>query len=409
MLFPESMPAKSVTVSQLTEKIRDLLEGSALLTNLTVEGEVSQFTRYAQSGHCYFSIKDANAVLSCVMWRSAAERQRFLPKQGDLVEVTGRITVYAARGQYQLQAERITPVGEGDLYARFERLKAQLAEEGLFDADRKRPIPGWPLRIGVVSSPSTAAFQDILNVLRRRYPLAEVVLSPTPVQGMDAPPQIVRALERLNAYGQVDVILMIRGGGSIEDLWCFNDERVVRAVAASAIPVVTGVGHEIDFTLVDFAADLRAPTPSAAAEQSTPHIDGIREALYLLDQQALAAVRGLIDGKRGALGDAVRTLGFRSPEVFIRGARQQVDGLAGRIDASRASRLALERERLRALSAALEAANPDAILRRGFAIVTRPDGSRVRASDTSPDDALRIRLADGTLSARVDGVKPADS
>jgi exodeoxyribonuclease VII large subunit len=153
MLFPESIPAKSVTVSQLTEKIRDLLEGSALLTNLTVEGEVSQFTRYAQSGHCYFSIKDANAVLSCVMWRSAAERQRFLPKQGDLVEVTGRITVYAARGQYQLQAERITPVGEGDLYARFERLKAQLAEEGLFDADRKRPIPGWPLRIGVVSSP----------------------------------------------------------------------------------------------------------------------------------------------------------------------------------------------------------------------------------------------------------------
>jgi exodeoxyribonuclease VII large subunit len=396
----------SVTVSQLTDKIRDLLEGSALMANLTVEGEVSQFTRYAGSGHCYFSIKDAHAVLKCVMWRSAADRQSFLPKQGDLVEVTGRITVYAARGEYQLQAERITPVGEGDLYARFERLKAQLAEEGLFDSERKRPIPAWPLRIGVVSSPSTAAFQDILNVLGRRYPLAQVVLSPTPVQGTDAPPQIVRALERLNAYGQVDVILIIRGGGSIEDLWCFNDERVVRAVAASAIPIVTGVGHEIDFTLVDFAADLRAPTPSAAAEQSTPHIDGIREALRLLDQQGLTSIRGLIDVERAALVDSARTLAYHSPEVFIRGARQQVDSLSGRMDATRAAHQAFERERLRAVSAALEAANPEAILRRGYAIVTRPDGSRMRASDAHIDDALRIQLADGTLSARVDGVEP---
>ncbi|MCK4449981.1 MAG: exodeoxyribonuclease VII large subunit, partial [Anaerolineae bacterium] len=249
------------TVSQLTGHIRRLIEDDPELSDVWVEGEVSNFSR-AFSGHCYFTLKDAGSQIGCVMWRSVAILQDYLPVDGDLVLAYGRVGVYEASGRYQLYVDQIRPAGVGDLYRQFELLKARLEAEGLFAPERKRPLPGFPRCIGVVTSPTAAALRDILNVLGRRYPLAEVLLAPTQVQGDAAPPQIVAALEALNTRDDVDVIIVARGGGSLEDLWAFNDERVTRAIAGSRIPVICGVGHETDFSLVGFAADVRAPTPS---------------------------------------------------------------------------------------------------------------------------------------------------
>jgi exodeoxyribonuclease VII large subunit len=257
------------TVSDLTRYLRELLENDFNLQDLWVEGEVSNISR-PSSGHLYFTLKDAGASLRCVMWRNAVLRQAYLPGDGEAVEVHGAIGVYEAGGIYQLYADLLRPAGEGALFQEFLRLKARLEAEGLFDPARKRPLPAWPATIGIVTSPTGAALRDMLDTTRRRFPLARVVLAPTPVQGDEAPAGIVSALERLNRLVGPALILLARGGGSIEDLWAFNDERVVRAVVASQAPVITGVGHETDFTLADFAADLRAPTPTAAAELATP-------------------------------------------------------------------------------------------------------------------------------------------
>lgn len=400
MVQPSLFP-QTYTVSQFTERVRVLLEGSDDLRGVTVEGEVSNFTR-AASGHCYFNLKDSNATVRCVLWSSAAQRQAMLPANGDSVEVIGRITVYAQRGEYQIQVEKVRPVGEGDLFVAFERLKRKLEAEGLFDAERKRPLPLMPHTIGVVTSPTAAAFHDIQNVLRRRFPLAQIVLSPTQVQGIDAPPQIVQALERLNAYGQVDVILLIRGGGSMEDLWCFNDESVARAVAASRVPVVSGVGHEIDFTIVDFVADYRAPTPSAAAEVITPDIEALRQAVAVAAMQAKQQALDLLASRRADVADLTRTLTRTSPEIYIRNMRQRLDHWETRIINGQRARLSLLRERARARAAALETANPQAILRRGYAVVRRADGSRALASTVQSGERIIVQTADGPFAARVE-------
>lgn len=400
MVQPSLFP-QTYTVSQFTERVRVLLEGSDDLRGVTVEGEVSNFTR-AASGHCYFNLKDSNATVRCVLWSSAAQRQAMLPANGDSVEVIGRITVYAQRGEYQIQVEKVRPVGEGDLFVAFERLKRKLEAEGLFDAERKRPLPLMPHTIGVVTSPTAAAFHDIQNVLRRRFPLAQIVLSPTQVQGIDAPPQIVQALERLNAYGQVDVILLIRGGGSMEDLWCFNDESVARAVAASRVPVVSGVGHEIDFTIVDFVADYRAPTPSAAAEVITPDIEALRQAVAVAAMQAKQQAIDLLASRRADVADLTRTLTRTSPEIYIRNMRQRLDHWETRIINGQRARLSLLRERARARAAALETANPQAILRRGYAVVRRADGSRALASNVQSGERIIVQTADGPFAARVE-------
>jgi exodeoxyribonuclease VII large subunit len=395
-LFPQTY-----TVSQFTERIRVLLEDNDDLRGLTVEGEVSNFTR-ATSGHCYFTLKDAKASVRCVMWSSTAQRQPILPKDGDTVEVLGRVTLYAPRGEYQIQVDKLRPTGAGNLYLEFERLKQKLDAEGLFDPARKRPLPVMPKRIGVVTSPTTAAFQDIQNVLRRRYPLAELLLSPALVQGVDAPPQIVAALERLNARGQADVILLIRGGGSIEDLWCFNDERVARAVAASQIPVVSGVGHEIDFTIVDFVADVRAPTPSAAAEIATPHIDALRQAVVQAESDAKQRLLDTIESRGADVDDLTRTLKMLSPEVHIRTMRQRLDSWDARMESNQRARLALWRERVTGRNAALESASPQAILARGYAIVRDENGQRVTASAAQHGQRLTVQVADGQFAARVE-------
>jgi exodeoxyribonuclease VII large subunit len=391
------------SVTSLTTYIREVVESNDNLQAVRVTGEVSNMRR-AASGHWYFTLKDSNAQLKCVMWRSSTERQRFIPNDGDAIEAHGRIGVYDAQGVYQLYADSVSPVGMGDLYQQFEALKAKLDAEGLFDPLRKRPLPAFPKQIGVVTSPEAAAFQDIQNVLRRRFPLVEIILSPSLVQGADAPPQIVAALDRLNKYTEVDLILLIRGGGSIEDLWGFNDERVARAVVGSRIPVVTGVGHEIDFTIVDFVSDLRAPTPSAAAEVVTPNFDDLRLNLRDLDDTLANLLDNKLFNLRTNLGSASRTLGHISPASRIRNLRQRVDDWNTRLINRQGTRLSLLRERLLAKTAALNAANPRSILARGYAIVYRSDDmSRLsEAEGTKPGVGITVQFHDGELKARVE-------
>ncbi len=391
------------TVTDLTRYLRHLLESDDSLQGLWVQGEVSNLSR-PSSGHVYFTLKDAGAQLRCVMWRSDAARLRFLPQDGMGVEAHGRISVYEAGGQYQLYVDALRPLGEGALYQEFLRLKSLLEAEGLFDAERKRPLPERPRRIGIVTSPTGAALRDMLNTLRRRNPLVEVVLAPTPVQGEEAPPALVEALERLNRLAAPDVILLARGGGSIEDLWAFNDERVVRAVAASAAPVVSGVGHETDFTLVDFAADLRAPTPTAAAELATP--------LTLQDFWAdLSAIQGrlqtrmsaLFERQRVRLENAADRLRFFSPLRRLQTERQRLDEAARRLAAAQAHRLQLAAARLGGLANRLQALSPLGVLERGYALVTRRRDGRLVTSraQATVGEALAVRVRDGTFAARV--------
>ncbi|HJS28612.1 MAG TPA: exodeoxyribonuclease VII large subunit [Anaerolineales bacterium] len=396
-----SMP-RIVTVSDVTREVRAALEADGDLQDLWVQGEISTISR-PNSGHLYFTLKDPGATLRCVMWRQNA--QQFSPglTEGMAVEVHGGISVYEAGGQYQLYADEIHPLGEGLLYQEFQRLKERLMAEGLFDPDRKRAIPEWPHAIGIVTSPTGAALQDILNTLRRRFPLAEVILAPTPVQGEDAPPRIVAALQSLGGVAGVEVILLARGGGSIEDLWAFNDERVVRAVAASEIPIIAGVGHETDFTLADFAADLRAPTPTAAAELATPDRLELAYSLAESDVRLNRAMELVLQGREASLLVLEGRLQRATPLQRILSDRQRIDELGGRASGALAARLAVLRARLGGLEQSLQSLNPQAILARGFSVVTRADGKVVRSTvDVRTGDEIRIRVSDGEFEATVD-------
>jgi exodeoxyribonuclease VII large subunit len=401
-LFGGATISEPFTVSQLTGHIRRLFEDDPVLGDVWVEGEISNFSR-ASSGHCYFTLKDGGAQVPCVMWRNVADVQDYLPASGDQVLAHGNVSVYEAGGRYQLYVDRVQPAGLGNLYLEFERLKAQLEAEGLFDPERKRPLPILPHRIGVVTSPTAAALRDILNVLGRRYPLAEVLLSPTQVQGDAAPPQIVAAIEALNEREDVDVIIIARGGGSLEDLWAFNDERVARAVAASRIPTVCGVGHETDFSLADFAADVRAPTPSAAAELVAPDRAELQAYVAGLSMALVAALRGEIDERRWKLAEQVRALKHLSPQAQLAQARQPVDDLLARAEAAMHHNLTLNRERLAGLSGRLNSASPLGTLERGYAIVHRREMAAVVQSveQVAPGDALSVRVADGEFEVEV--------
>jgi len=390
------------TVQELNRYLRQVLETDYRLQDLWVTGEVSNLSR-PSSGHVYFSLKDEEATVRCVMWRHVASRQLQLPQNGDSVEVHGYISLYETGGTLQIYADSIRPVGEGTLFQAFVRLKNRLETEGLFDAERKRPLPAWPHRIGVVTSPSAAAFQDVLNVLRRRYPMGEVILSPTPVQGEQAPEEIVLALERLNQVSQPDVILMVRGGGSMEDLWCFNDERVVRAAAASAAPVVSGIGHESDLILLDFAADKRAPTPSAAAELATPDRADLQLDLQETRRRLENAYATLLKTNRGTVERVQSSLQLNSPRNQVANAVQKVDSLLQRGLASLQYRLQLEKSRIEGRQQTLQAVGPPAVLQRGYAIVaSEPEGAIVRSvAQVSAGDHLQVQVADGSFRSTV--------
>ena len=391
------------TVAEITARIRLLLEGDPELQDVAVSGEISNLTR-ARSGHWYFTLKDASASLRCVMWRSAAARQRFVPQEGDAVQALGHVGVYEPRGEYQLYATVLRPIGVGDLYARFEALKAALEAEGLFDPGRKRALPAFPRVIGVVTSPQAAAFQDVCNVLRRRFPLAEVWLSPAAVQGLEAPGQLRAALARLNAEEDVDVILLIRGGGSIEDLWAFNDEALARAIVASPLPVVSGVGHETDFTIADFVADLRAPTPSAAAELVAPDLAELDQTIGLARARLTELQRGRLARLQERLDSGGRNLALLSPQRELAIQRQRLDDLELRLQRSWAGAQGRLAARLAEARASLGAADPQAILQRGYAILTQAgDGKRVTGvNEAQAGDALLAQLRDGDLPLRVE-------
>jgi exodeoxyribonuclease VII large subunit len=393
-----------LTVTEITRRVRRLLESDEALQDVWVQGEISNFSRPA-SGHLYFTLKDAGAALRCVMWKGDALRVRGMPLQDGLsIEAHGKIGVYEPSGQYQLIADILRPAGEGALYAEFVRLKVMLEAEGLFDAARKRPLPQFPRKIGLVTSSTGAALRDMLAVLRRRLPLAEVTLVASPVQGLEAPPALVLALQKLNSLVHPDVILLARGGGSIEDLWAFNDERVVRAVAESIAPVITGVGHETDFTLVDFAADLRAPTPTAAAELATPlTVADFSAAIQYYANRINEAISRQVVEQRRELEALIEQLKFYSPARRLLIESQRLDDLSARSRRALTHRLQLERVHITNAARRLEALSPLAVLRRGYAVVTRQeDGKVVLTAEQAPGgSALRVKLAEGTLNVRV--------
>jgi exodeoxyribonuclease VII large subunit len=390
------------SVTDLTRYLRDLLESDENLQDLWVEGEVSNLSRPA-SGHLYFTLKDSSAALRCVMWRNAVMRQTHLPGDGDAIEVHGSLSIYEASGHYQLYADLIRPAGEGQLYQEFLRLKAKLETEGLFDPQRKRAIPRWPQTIGIVTSPTGAALRDMLNTINRRYPPVKVVLAPTLVQGDEAPGGIISALETLNQLVKPDLILLARGGGSIEDLWAFNDEHVARAIVASQSPIITGIGHETDFTIADFAADLRAPTPTAAAELATPNQVDLRASLSELGKNIHNSMGNFLILQRRQLERQQNRLLLRTPLARVHRDQQHLDELSYRACTALSHTIEINRTRLTGLEMRLNSLNPQAILKRGYSIVTQLDGRLVHSvKQVQPDDNLQVRVSDGEFEVRVD-------
>lgn len=401
-LFTPHLP-DTWTVTDLTRYLRELLESDGLLQDVWVTGEVSNFSRPA-SGHVYFTLKDSSASLRCVMWRNAVLRQSFTPRDGDAIEVHGAISIYEAGGQYQLYADVIRQAGEGALYQEFLRLKALLEAEGLFAPERKRPIPLKPTRIGIVTSPTGAALQDMLNTLRRRYPLVEVVLAPTPVQGVEAPQGIITAIHDVVRIAHPDVIILARGGGSIEDLWAFNDEHVARAIAASPVPVITGIGHETDFTIADFVADLRAPTPTAAAELSTPNQADLRLDLSDLNDRLNRLLQSFTSELRWAFQGFENQLERNSPLIQIQSNSQRIDELDRRLSATASHLLQLARIHQTGIFQHMAALNPMAVLERGYAIVTNQARDTIsRVSQVSRAESLNVQVSDGDFGVHVDG------
>jgi len=386
-----------LTVSQLTFRIRKLLEENPELQDVWVTGEISNLSRPA-SGHIYFTLKDKGASLKCVMWKTEALRTRPNLQEGAAVEVHGRIAVYEPQGQYQLITSLIQPKGEGALFQEFLRLKAMLESEGLFDPDRKREIPDLPRIIGIVTSATGAALHDMLNTIRRRQPLVRVILAPSPVQGVDAPPALVNAIQSLNLQSP-DVILIARGGGSIEDLWAFNDERVVRAVADSVAPVISGVGHETDFTLCDFAADLRAPTPTAAAELATSTtLDDLHFRLSTIQSRLVDLISYLLADHQALISSLASRLKYVSPERRIQSEVQRLDELSRRALSALTHRIQLQSASVDGISKRLQALNPTGVLARGYAIITRKEDGRIVSKMSHAQGEMTVRVSDGEFN-----------
>ena len=394
---------ETLSVSQVNEYVKMLLDSDAVLTGLSVSGEISNFKRH-YSGHIYFSLKDAGGTLKCVMFAGNAAGLGFLPKDGDRVVAHGRVSVFPRDGVYQLYVSALTRAGLGELYAEFERLKKKLAAEGLFDAARKRPLPPFPREIGIVTSATGAAVRDMKNVLGRRWPAAKVVICPALVQGPGAPASIIAGIERIESETAAELIIIGRGGGSFEDLSCFNDETLARRVAGCRVPVISAVGHETDFVLTDFVADLRAPTPSAAAELAVPDASEILHRIISLGSRVETAVMTKLRNASEALERTAALPALSSPGRMLDVYDENLVSLTSRIYHSFRNTVELRAEKTEKLAASLKALSPVAVLERGYAIVRRESGETVAsAEELHADDRIGILMSDGEIPAVVSG------
>lgn len=391
------------SVAQVSRYLKEMLETDDLLQNIWIQGEISGCKNYP-SGHCYFTLKDADAQLNCVFFKNARLRSAAPNlRDGMAIAANGHLSYYERDGKLQLYVEAVELIGEGALFLRFEQLKARLMAEGLFDAERKRPLPPQPAIIGIVTSPQAAALRDMLRVIRTRYPLAEVILAPTLVQGAEAPAAIASALDLLNAHGEADVIIVGRGGGSIEELWAFNEEVVARAIARSRIPVISGVGHETDVTIADFVADYRTSTPTAAAVAAVPDIqDWLGD---IQDKQHL--LQSLIEDYLVELGeqleDSLEQLHRASPRSLLDRRRQQLDDTTARLESRLQHILSLRGERLRGTALRLHSLSPLLTIARGYAVVRRDTDAALVTSiqHVQPGDTLTIQVTDGRIPVQV--------
>lgn len=387
------------SVSDVNRYLKDLLAGEPLLQGLSVRGEISNFKQYP-SGHCYFTLKDANSALKCVMFRSRAQFLRFLPQNGMQVVAGGSISVYERDGVYQLYVDSLLPEGTGDLALAYEQLKEKLAAEGLFDQSRKQPLPRFPKKIGVVTSPAGAVLRDIYRVSKRRWPGVQLVLYPVQVQGEGAAEQIARGIDFFAEEYAVDVIIAGRGGGSMEDLWAFNEEPVVRAIAACPVPLISAVGHETDFTLADFAADVRAATPSQAAELAVPDKSEVKSQVSNLTSQLTRQLQAAIAIRRQQLESLLQSRVMRQPQSMLAQRRQQLDFLLAGLQGAAKGELQRKQHRLGLLVNRLSAINPAAVLGRGYGIVTKQDKLVTSIEAVEIDDELQLTLSDGSVQVR---------
>ena len=399
------MAQQVLSVTQINEYIRSRMDADPMLTQVAVRGEISNYKLYP-SGHHYFTIKDEGGALKCVMFKGNALRLRFRPENGMKIIAMGKISVFPRDGAYQLYCSAMVLDGVGDLHAAFEQLKAKLAAQGLFDPAHKKPIPKYPKVIGIVTSSAGAAVHDMLRIIRKRYPLTEVRLFPVRVQGVEAPPEIVGAIRYANRYKMADVLIVGRGGGSIEDLWAFNDERVAYAIYESEIPVISAVGHEPDVTISDFVADLRAATPSNAAELAVPDQDTLLQTLDTMSDSMTTCLSRQVKNARQHLRVLSSGAALKSPTAYLDQKRKTLELLNSRLVSNQKSTLDKKKQRFVGLTAKLDAMSPLKVLTRGYAMASTEDGSVLRSvRQVKPGDCVNVSLGDGSLQACVTDVK----
>lgn len=399
------MAQQVLSVTQINEHIRSIMDRDTLLSGVAVRGEISNYKVYP-SGHHYFTIKDEGAALKCVMFRSSAIRLKFRPENGMKIIAMGKISVYPRDGAYQLYCSALALDGVGDLHAAFEQLKAKLAAQGLFDPSHKKPLPRYPGTIGIVTSSAGAAIHDMLRILRKRYPLTKAVLLPVRVQGAEAPGEIAAAIAYANRHKLADLLIVGRGGGSIEDLWAFNDELVAHAIYNSQIPVISAVGHEPDVTISDFVADLRAATPSNAAELAVPDQDALRQTLDSMSTAMATAVLKQLKVSRQHLSVLCASPTLKDPKRYIQQRRNTLQLASTRLQAAQQKSVAAKKQHFISLTAKLDAMSPLKVLTRGYAMVQTPAGQVVRSvMQTAPNEKINISVSDGTITATINEAK----
>lgn len=393
------MAQKVLSISQISEYIRKLMDTDVLLAGLAVKGEISNYKVYP-SGHHYFTLKDEGAALKCVIFRGNAMRLRFRPENGMKVIAMGKISVYPKDGAYQLYCTNMVLDGIGDLYAAYEQLKAKLAEQGLFDPKYKKELPKYPGTIGIITSSAGAAIHDMLRILRKRYPLTTVKLLPVRVQGVEAPGEIAAAIQYANHHDLADLLIVGRGGGSIEDLWAFNDEKVAYAIFQSRIPVISAVGHEPDVTISDYVADLRAATPSNAAELAVPDQDALRQTLDSMMAQMSVAMQRQLKNARRHLNILAQSQSLRSPDQYLQDRKKSLNLLSGKLVAAQSDLLHRYKQRFVADTAKLDAMSPLKVLARGYSMAKTEDGKILRSvKQINPGDQFSLQVNDGTIDA----------